>query len=315
MDRLLALGSKTIWLESLGRAHELLVPLNDAGSSLPFYCVHSISGKATDYLALARLLGPDQPLFAFQIPMAKRAPRYGGSFSETSILEIARHYADELERHQEAGPLILGGWSFGALIAFEMAQLLKARGRDVRLLIVFDFVPPNCTASGTGFLRRFWRTICFAGPWLCEHYLLNGSGKFRDRLRHWLMRKRQARAGLLERAPDLIEVAKYPAPQVLLMEELLEAAYAYIPRAYDGPVRVYCATAERPLLHLARLESLWKAIAPNTEIVRVPGAHQSLFNNGRSDVLREDLAAAIQTALSGDKESPAPTSSLCPQAS
>jgi pimeloyl-ACP methyl ester carboxylesterase len=76
---------------------------------------------------------------------------------------------------QPEGPLHLAGYSYGGLVAYEMARLLTERGRKVENLILFDTYPPNekyrykhyglqyvllsflCLVTSPGNLRDFFR--------------------------------------------------------------------------------------------------------------------------------------------------------------
>ena len=51
---------------------------------------------------------------------------------------IAAHYLDEISTVQPEGLYFLGGYSFGAMVAFEMAQQLKRAGADVALLALLS---------------------------------------------------------------------------------------------------------------------------------------------------------------------------------
>ena len=75
------------------------------------------------YEQLSKALGPDQPFYAFQSPLL-----FNADTRETSIEELASIYVKELRAFSPEGPYILGGLSFGGLVAFEMAQQLYAQG-------------------------------------------------------------------------------------------------------------------------------------------------------------------------------------------
>ncbi len=110
-----------------------LVRLQPAGARPPFFCVHPSGGLALCYAELARLLGPDQPLYGFQARGidGRQPPR-------TSIAAMASSYIDELRSVQPSGPYIIGGWSMGGLIALEMAQQLQQQHEQVALVVLLD---------------------------------------------------------------------------------------------------------------------------------------------------------------------------------
>jgi thioesterase domain-containing protein/acyl carrier protein len=133
----------TIWqlAEFLRQTKSLLkadsvVPIQPAGKKTPFFCVHPAGGMAHCYLPLARHLGPDQPFYGFQAHGLERAQSLA-----ISIEEMAATYIKNMKDVQPNGPYQLGGWSLGAIIAYEMAQQLTASGDKVQSLILLDGRP------------------------------------------------------------------------------------------------------------------------------------------------------------------------------
>jgi thioesterase domain-containing protein len=62
---------------------------------------------------------------------------------------LAAGHLEAIRAVQPAGPYTLGGWSFGGLVAFEMALRLRAEGHDVGVLALLDAVAPGASeASG-----------------------------------------------------------------------------------------------------------------------------------------------------------------------
>ena len=102
-----------------------------------------------DFHHLAARL-PTVRFYGVQAPPRKMAdPAFG-----QSVHSIAAYYADALVKHQPTGPFLLGGWSAGAIIGLEIAQNLRARGRDVAFLVAIDAAPEN---TGAGY--RPWHPI------------------------------------------------------------------------------------------------------------------------------------------------------------
>lgn len=113
-----------------------LVPLQPAGSKPPFFCVHPIFGVVLPYYELAFHLGKDQPFYGLQ-PFG-----IDGSHPPlTTIEEMADCYIKAVRQVQPRGPYHLGGWSFGGLVAFEMAQQLHRSGEQVFLAIIDTLAP------------------------------------------------------------------------------------------------------------------------------------------------------------------------------
>jgi len=115
--------------EALPQSGASLIPIHPEGSKVPFFWVHGDSSN----ILLSKYLGSDQPLYALehQAHDGRRA-RY------TQAETIAKHYLDEVRTVRPRGPYLLGGYSFGALIAFEMAHQLRREGEEVALLFMLD---------------------------------------------------------------------------------------------------------------------------------------------------------------------------------
>ncbi|TCP54509.1 amino acid adenylation domain-containing protein [Tumebacillus sp. BK434] len=110
-----------------------LVPLQPQGTQTPLFLVHPIGGSVFCYRSLAAALGPDQPTYALQAPGL-----FAGEELPGSVEALAEQYVAEIRTVQAHGPYRLGGWSFGGVIALEMARRLQAAGEAVEQLVLFD---------------------------------------------------------------------------------------------------------------------------------------------------------------------------------
>jgi thioesterase domain-containing protein/acyl carrier protein len=116
-----------------------LVAIQPAGPKPPFFCVHPSGGNVFCYVELSRQLGVDQPFYGLQDP-----PSLDGSRQTyDNIEEMAANYNEVVRAVQPAGPYYLGGYSFGGLVAFEMAQQLRVQNQDVALLALIDTATPQ----------------------------------------------------------------------------------------------------------------------------------------------------------------------------
>ena len=103
----------------------------------PFYCVHAHGGHVLFYYDVARLMGEDQPFYGLQ--------SFGIDGTDKplqSIEEMAAQYVSEIQMVQPHGPYYIGGDCMGGVIAFEMAQQLKAKGEEIALLAMVDSYCP-----------------------------------------------------------------------------------------------------------------------------------------------------------------------------
>ncbi len=103
----------------------------------PLFLVHPLSGSAMCYSHLAHCL--DYPLYGIQ--------QYGNKemalLSINSIQDIASYYIQSILKIQSKGPYLLGGWSLGGIIAYEMANQLEEMGYSVEKVIMFDSMSPG----------------------------------------------------------------------------------------------------------------------------------------------------------------------------
>ena len=113
-----------------------LVDIQPKGANTPFFCVHPLGGDVLCFFPLARCMGDDQPLYGFQSQGLQH-----DLDPLTCIEDMAALYVSEMRRIQPEGPYLIGGWSFGGLVAFEMAQQLQAQGSPPSLLAILDTTP------------------------------------------------------------------------------------------------------------------------------------------------------------------------------
>jgi amino acid adenylation domain-containing protein len=110
-----------------------LVGMQLQGTKKPLFCVHGGAGTVLLFNPLARRLAPERPVYGFQ-----SQGLYGRDLPHTNIEEMAAHYIQEMRSVQPRGPYLLGGWCFGGLVAYEMAQQLQRMGEQVELLAMFN---------------------------------------------------------------------------------------------------------------------------------------------------------------------------------
>jgi thioesterase domain-containing protein len=126
-----------------------LVAIQPSGLRPPFFGVHGGYGEVIFYSELAGCLGKDQPFYALRAEGLKLCLT-----RDTSIEAIASYYLQEIRQVQAHGPYFLGGYCIGGIIAFEMAQQLRAAGEEVALLVLFDAQNPDRPARLLPILKR-----------------------------------------------------------------------------------------------------------------------------------------------------------------
>jgi amino acid adenylation domain-containing protein len=113
-----------------------LLRIRPEGGRRPFFCVSSPNVNALGYVALARHLDADQPVYVLQASNFKRM--IPGDYTRGELAALAAEYIRAMREVQPTGPYLLGGMCAGATTAFEMARMLERQGEKVALLAIFD---------------------------------------------------------------------------------------------------------------------------------------------------------------------------------
>jgi thioesterase domain-containing protein/acyl carrier protein len=267
--------------EKEGAAESPVVILQPEGSRAPFVCVHPIGGGVLVYGALARLLGSDQPFYALQafgLGGGRRVP-------QATIEGMAEAYLSALRRVQPMGPYRLGGWSYGGVVAFEMARQLEAAGEEVALLALIDTLAPSDSseeailddsAVGLGLAREEARQL--GKEWALTLADLNGLSGDARLLRVLAELQRVGIVGPEIELPDLSGfLDDYKARMSMLMR--------YRPGMYAGKVTLFRAREiddeERAQILATQEVSLadpalgWERVASGGVEVRLVGGHHA----------------------------------------
>jgi thioesterase domain-containing protein len=129
-----------------------VVPIRAAGGSgrPPLFLLHPVGGSASAYFRLARSLHSDQPVYAIENQAAFN-PR---ARSFDSIEAMASAYLQFVDGTGADPPYVLGGYSMGGMVAFEMARQLTALGKPVALVAIIDtpaaVAPVEASVDGEG---------------------------------------------------------------------------------------------------------------------------------------------------------------------
>jgi thioesterase domain-containing protein len=288
-------GDAPLW-RFVAKSARAIVPLGGRGEGCPFYCVHSIGGSVTAFHRLSQVVGTDRRVYGIQVPSEKLNAGFAAS-----VHAIAQHYADMLTAFQPEGPLTLGGWSAGAIIALEMAQILKQRGRDISLLVVIDGILYNTGAGLSGcHPLYYWKLLRNLPRWIGDN-VAEGWG-VRGVARHAWRRLGRAVTSIASLGRNVqpgsgveafLDTSALPPKQAEFARALFDALERYEPKAYNGRVLVYAARTQ-PLFHLLQVDATWGKIAATIDTVYVDGTHRSILDEPRVTVLathlREQLA-------------------------
>ena len=121
-----------------------LLPIRSMGRAPPLFCIHPVSGLAWGYSGLIRHIDQDRPIYGLQSFGITGAGGSGGT-----LRGLAAHYLRLIREVQPAGPFHLLGFSFGGLVAHEIARQCEQAGDAVAFLGLLDAYPYR-PASGGG---------------------------------------------------------------------------------------------------------------------------------------------------------------------
>lgn len=113
----------------------VLLPLRPSGHAPPLFCVHPGFGLSWAYAAILGHLSPEQPLYGLQARGIGNESSLPQTFSE-----LVDDYLEQILAIHPHGPYRLLGWSFGGLVAYEIAIRLQNAGEQVDLLALLDTV-------------------------------------------------------------------------------------------------------------------------------------------------------------------------------
>jgi len=263
-------------------------PPNEARELASFYCVPGIGGNVLQLNALAQRMGKAQHTL-----VALRASIVAdGSGPDTIEGIAARTVATMLKRRSE-GPFMLGGYSAGAAIAFEMARQLTAQGHTVGLLALIDTRSPA------------WRVSARRAPAVAASFVRNLPSWMRDDLAQSSARqilkdiRRHARriAGAGTAVERIIDVSRYSAEQQVVMQREYEILEAYKPEPWAGRIALLRAQTQPLLLWHDEPTLGWSALAQGgVQIVRIPGNHLTIMREPHVGALASALGACMVAA-------------------
>jgi amino acid adenylation domain-containing protein len=276
-----------------------LAPVRATGEKLPLFLVHPSGGGVKTYHDLARYLSPAQPVYAFQ----NHVLGSDESSPYVPIEEMATRYIHELCKVQPHGPYLLGGWSMGGIIAFEMALQLESRGEKVLLVAMLDAAAlPDLQQEAMGTEGRFAQELIMLGEAFAAREgkaLLLKLADLEDmdekKQLAFFLRKVQEQ----ELLPTYVDIG---AMRALLntLKNADRAARNYKPRKYSGKIAVLRATEALPNLAGATLEIYndpafgWQAFCTLPVTVHfVPGDHMRMAAEPHIRVLAATLQACL----------------------
>jgi amino acid adenylation domain-containing protein len=119
-----------------GSAQSPFVRLGGRAGAPPLFLVHGADGNAVNFRELGQRLAPHATVYGID---SVHLWRPNAANAGLRVEQLAQLYADRIvSDFPELVEVRLGGWSFGGLVALEMARHLTARGRRVVAAFAID---------------------------------------------------------------------------------------------------------------------------------------------------------------------------------
>jgi amino acid adenylation domain-containing protein len=278
------------------RQRSPIVCLQQSADRVPFVCVHPAGGNIHSYLELAKLLGAEQPFYGVQARGLEKDEQ-----PITNIEEMAALYVQELLMVQPEGPYLLGGWSFGGLVAFEMARQLRERGAEVKLVALIDSVVESplekADLSDSALLAYFAADVAgSSAESLASELDILAELPASEHLPYvWNQAVR------LELLPASVTLAQFER-LFEVFKSHLRARESYDPQPYDGEVTLLRA-AEQTEEQKETQMMQWKRLAlRGVNVHEVAGTHYTMMNRPHVEQAAALLARLVGLALKDGSE-------------
>jgi thioesterase domain-containing protein len=285
-------------------------PAGQAGAPTLFLYHGDTNGRGFYAVELARRLADTVSLCALAPLGFHDAPL------REDIEDMAAACLQRIRARQPVGPYHIAGYCNGALVAYEVARRLTARGERVERLILID---PTLRNSAVWFLGAPVRALA-RRLGIPARRRLNTVRTVRDACcalqERWTeLRARAARAltrlrttGRLRGSSDQAGAPRpaAPAPRRVLseaarsrqharrrdFEEIVIAVRGYIPGRYEGHIDAIWAKDRLAERHYSA-QWAWPRVAPDTSVTVVPGNHHTCLTT-HVDALADAMRALLR---------------------
>jgi acyl carrier protein len=163
---------KTVDISGLPPSNSVLLQGNPKVATKKFFLVPDGSGSATSYISIPNI-SPDMAVYGLNCPFMKCPEKW-----TCGVEGVALIYLNEIKRRQPEGPYLIGGWSAGGVMAYEVAKQLVNAGEKVESLVLIDAPCPVALDPLPARLHIFFDQIGLLGTgkpggtpsWLLPHF-------------------------------------------------------------------------------------------------------------------------------------------------
>jgi thioesterase domain-containing protein len=255
----------------IARSH--IVPFRTSGAGLPLFCFPGSGGDVGIFRQMIAALPEGQPIFGIDMEWLRDIRR------EFTVEQIAALYLDIIREIQRTGPYHFCGYSFGGLVAYEIALRLVDKGDSVGLIALLDTPNPALTSNlSKADSARFRMTYLVDRLGRYGRYILQGDIKaFIGRGLAFVISRV---GGFFMPSIKLgFRLLKRPLPVVLRSNDpgFLKAWHTYVPKPYYKSLVCFRVQDRGP--EYDRDPSMgWSACARGgVQVCLVPGGHVDMM--------------------------------------
>jgi acetoacetyl-CoA synthetase len=234
-----------------------------SGSEKPaVFIAHGLSGNV-EFFKLAKHIRTANPIYGI------RAKGIDGTQEPFQCVEdMAEFYLESLAEQYQEGPYVLFGYSFGGLVALEMAQRLSER---VALLVLLDTYPHPRYLPRDHRMRLFGQRVRHHVHAMRQLPLQRAFSYFMQGFKYKLQL-----AGALNDSGHMPEMPNLSCSQATewVNEKAYHAYRNYKPRFYRGKINL--VTAEKQSFFPGDPAKVWGHLAAELEVERIPGNHLNI---------------------------------------
>jgi thioesterase domain-containing protein len=260
-----------------------LVLLSSGGNKPPLFCIHPVGGNLFDYYNLAKQLDKDRPIYGLQARGVD-----GKQQPLDRIEDMASYFIRSIQTIQPDGPYFLIGYSFGGVIAFEIARQLTERGQKVALLGLVDIRCPTIEQVNLP--------------------LLQGIGVHANRLKKLKLKEqieycvnRIVHRKKVEYRDELIVTLsnlEIFTPELLKIVDCnFQASKDYRPQVYAGQATLFWSKYQSQYIDKHPELGWGDLVAGGLEIHPLPGDHFTILKEPHVRVLVEKLKLCIEQTV------------------
>jgi thioesterase domain-containing protein len=248
------------------------------------FCVAGGGGNILSYRVVADCMPVDQPVYCLQAKGLRRGER-----PLTTVEEVAEHYLEAVRRVAPRGPYFLTGHSFGAVVAYEMAQRLVKLGERVPLLALLDYPGPDIRLTRFDWFRYHLISLSMQTPRERLHYIWRGI--------LWKVRSARAARRIRESpATPAKDAHESRWRSIDVLEQSMRAIRSYVIKPYEGRVALFRGQHSDPKMVVDRQGGWGRVALEGVDVYDVPGSHMSIFKEPYVRELGAALARHLEKA-------------------